>query len=41
MHLLVYENNVGDATFSKLAVIITIMDLLLFMVPYGLSQFPS
>ena len=30
------DNSVGDATFSKLAVIITSMDVLLFMVPDGL-----
>ena len=30
------DNNVGDATFSKCAVIITSMDLLVFMVPDGL-----
>ena len=30
------DNSVDDATFSKLAVIITSMDVLLFMVPDGL-----
>ena len=30
------DNSVDDATFSKLTVIITSMDVLLFMVPDGL-----
>ena len=36
MHSLGDESSVGDATFSKFAVIITTMNLLLFMVPDGL-----
>ena len=36
MHSLGDERNVGDVTFYKFAVIITTMDLLLFMVPDGL-----
>ena len=36
MYSLGDQNNVGDATFSKFAAIITTMELLLFMVPDGL-----
>ena len=37
MHSLGDESSVGDATFSKFAVIITTMNLSLFMVPDGLA----
>ena len=36
MYSLGDQSNVGDATFSKFAAIITTMELLLFMVPDGL-----
>ena len=40
MHSLGDENNVGDTTFSKFAVIITTMNLLFLWCQMDLLQFP-